>query len=127
MKSRSRGLRLKLNLTKRKQQKRKTNRKKTHRKSITQYGGKFNKEEIKQIKYALTVDKHFSSSERKKLIYRMNNLSQYLSEKGEFQVIMYPFLIENDEETIRRWLTANENDKKNSEPQTDKDESDLSL
>lgn len=128
--------RIKLKLTKRKQRKqRKTHRIKTtrrfrkttrrFRKSRKQYGGKFNDYEINQIRNILSDDKGFTEAEIDDFIRRINLMSQDLSQRGEFEEMVIPQLIENDKRTIMDWLEFNEDRTRNDEPQTDNDDSDI--
>ena len=130
----------KLHLTKRKQ--RKTHRVKTKRrltrkghmkikrtrqfrKSRKQYGGKFNDFEIQQIRNILGDNKGFTEVEIDDFIRRINLISQDLSQRGEFEEMVVPQLIENDKRTLMDWLEFNERRLRDVEPMTDTGESDM--
>lgn len=135
----SRLRRKRLHLTKRKQRKihrvntkrRSTKgnmkRKRTHRfrKSRKQYGGKFNDQEIQQIRDILSDNKGFTEAEIDDFIRRINLLSQDLSQRGEFQEMVIPQLVENDKRTLINWLEFNERRLQDVEPMTDTGESDM--
>lgn len=127
----------KLKLTKRKQGK--THRVKTmikrtrrfrkrtrrFRKSRKQYGGKFNDQEIQIMRNILSDDKGFTEAEIDDFIRRINMLSQDLSQRGEFEEMIIPQLVDNDKRTLMNWLEFNERRLRDVEPITDTGESDM--
>lgn len=121
-------IKTKRRLTKRRQMKRK--RTYRFRKSKKQYGGKFNDNEIEQIKDALRmpdaggVAKNFTEDEINNLVERFNMLAQPLSEQGGFPPFLN-FLEENDKATIITWIRGREQEMRDEEPQTDNDDSDI--
>lgn len=117
-------IKTKRRLTKRRQLKRKKTPR--FRKSKKQYGGKFNDNEIEQIKDALRMDKHFTELEINALVDRFNKLAQPLSEYGEFPIFLN-FLQENNEGIINAWIDEREETIGNNEPQTDNDDSDMEM
>jgi hypothetical protein len=141
----SRLKRRKIKLTKRKQHRIKTNRKLTNRKltkrrqmkmkrkrthrfrkSKKQYGGRFNDEEIEQIKDALRLDKQFTEDEINALVERFHPIAQSTNEQGGFPLFIN-FLEENDEGVINNWIDEREETIGNEEPQTDNDDSDMEI
>jgi hypothetical protein len=97
------------------------------RKGKKQYGGKFNDDEIQQIRDILSDGKGFDEAEINDFIRRINLMSQDLSQMGEFQEMVVPQLDQNDKETIMAWLVFNEERTRNDESITDNDDSDIEV
>ena len=117
-------IKTKKRLTKRRQMKRK----RTHRfrKSKKQYGGRFNDDEIEQIKDSLRLDKQFTEDEINSFVERVNKLAQPIGEHGTFPLFIN-FLQENDEGIINDWIDGREDEWGDNEPKTDDDTSDIEI
>ena len=103
-------------------------RKRTHRfrKSKKQYGGRFNDDEIEQIKDSLRLDKQFTEDEINSFVERVNKLAQPIGEHGTFPLFIN-FLQENDEGIINDWIDGREDEWGDNEPKTDDDTSDIEI